>query len=433
MATLEEVLATKEAVKFSSAKLSAELTIKTLIGSIGNLSEESPPPRQFRRLEAKFLAELKLFETASKNLKDFVLKSNPALGADEQFVSELRRVEEFINSQMIVIDKYNDIIKEKALEPVIAVQPVVPQVVLEDLCKKLADGQLAIGESLVQHGKNTNAPRPVQPFFTPKGVAADYQDFRYFLSKFEFFVRNVQSPKEKLQWLQSSCRGQAYNCIKAFSLEDQNYDLAMASLKTDYLDLQRVKQALLSKIVNYSFDRSDRTLRKVVSELRILKNDLEELKSVFGVDTTVGSGEPLLQVIIFNRLPGPLKTEIMQLTNTTFPSLSQIFEYSLEAVDKINARRDSPPPSKPKKENGKVVAIDQVSESPASQVGTKRKTRRRVTKPKVNKDPPNLESSKNPVVKDAIVDLSKAPPPKKKILLAIFVLVSILLGCAPNS
>ena len=201
MATLDEVLATKEAVKFSSAKQSAELTIKTLIGSIGNLSEESPPPRQFRRLETKFLAELKLFETASKNLKDFVIKSNPTLSTEAEFVAEIKRVEEFISLQMNVIDKYNDIINEKALEPVIAVQPVVPQVVLEDLCKKLADGQLAIGESLVQHGKNTSAPRPVQPFFTPKGVPADFQDFRCFLSKFEFFVRNIQSPKEKLQWL----------------------------------------------------------------------------------------------------------------------------------------------------------------------------------------------------------------------------------------
>ena len=98
-----------------------------------------------------------------------------------------------------------------------AVQSVVPQVVLEDLCKQLADGQLKIGESMVQHGKNTSAPRPTQPFFTPKGVPADYQEFRSFLAKFEFFVRHIDSPKEKLQWLQSVCRGLAYNCIKSFS------------------------------------------------------------------------------------------------------------------------------------------------------------------------------------------------------------------------
>ena len=165
MATLEEVLATKEAVKFSSAKLSAELTIKTLIGSIGNLSEESPPPRQFRRLETKFLAELKLFETASKNLKDFVIKSNPALGADEQFVSELKRVEEFIISQMVVIDKYNDIIQVNQLEPVVAAPPVVPQAALEELCKQLADGQIRISESLVIHSRNTGSPPSCSAFF----------------------------------------------------------------------------------------------------------------------------------------------------------------------------------------------------------------------------------------------------------------------------
>ena len=105
MATLEVVLASKEAVKFSSAKLSAELTLKTLIGSISNLSEESPPPRQFRRLETKFLAELKLYETANRNLKDFVIKSNLTLGVEEEFEAELKRVEEFIILQMNVIDK----------------------------------------------------------------------------------------------------------------------------------------------------------------------------------------------------------------------------------------------------------------------------------------------------------------------------------------
>ena len=91
-----------------------------------------------------------------------------------------------------------------------------------------------------------------------------------------------------------------------------------------------MKQALLSKIINCSFDRSDKTLRKVHSELRVLKNDLDELKSVFGIDTTEGSGEPLLQVIIFNRLPGSLKSELMQLTGVVYPTLKDIFERSLE-------------------------------------------------------------------------------------------------------
>ena len=132
-----------------------------------------------------------------------------------------------------------------------------------------------------------------------------------------------------------------------------------------------MKQALLNKITNCSFDKSDRTLRKVLTELRVLHNDIEELKSVFNIDATEGSGEQLLQVIIFSRLPGSLKNELMQITGVVYPTLKDIFERSLEAVEKINARKDTPSPSIPKKKD-EIVSIDSISATANAKSGPKK-------------------------------------------------------------
>ena len=170
----------------------------------------------------------------------------------------------------------------------------------------------------------------------PKQSDEDYLNFKSFLSKFDFFVKSVEDDAEKLQWLQASLKGTAYETVKGYSLEAANFALARAALIKDFQNLPRVKAALLEKISNVQFDRSDQSLRKVLAQLTALKNNMEELKVVFEIDIFENSAEQVMRHVVFSRLPGQLKNELMHLTDTMFPSLEQIFNRSVEAVDRIH-------------------------------------------------------------------------------------------------
>ena len=71
-----------------------------------------------------------------------------------------------------------------------------------------------------------------------------------------------------------------------------------------------MKSALLDAILNCSYDYHDKTFKKVLFQLQILRHKISELNSSFQVDLMRGSAEVFVGHILFSRLPGPLKNEI---------------------------------------------------------------------------------------------------------------------------
>ena len=74
-------------------------------------------------------------------------------------------------------------------------------------------------------------PRPTQPSFAPKGEHGDYLEFKAFSQKFSYFTKDVKDDKDKLQWLLSSVKNDAYESIKGFSIDSDNFQVAWAKLE----------------------------------------------------------------------------------------------------------------------------------------------------------------------------------------------------------
>ena len=109
--------------------------------------------------------------------------------------------------------------------------------------------------------KAATGPKPIQPFFHPKGDMSDYLAYKSFIKKFEYFVINVEQLVDKLWWLLSSVKGDAYELIKNLSLEATNYQVALDKLNKTYLNDDKIKQSIVSTIYNYKNPSPDKKLQ----------------------------------------------------------------------------------------------------------------------------------------------------------------------------
>ena len=57
------------------------------------------------------------------------------------------------------------------------------------------------------------APKMIQPKFTPSGTIQDYRLFREWLNNFELFIRDICDHRDKLQWLRISVKNKAFDLL----------------------------------------------------------------------------------------------------------------------------------------------------------------------------------------------------------------------------
>ena len=326
--TFEEVMEHKDAAKVVQHRQNTLLTMGQMISQINKLDRSNLRLVQFRRLETKYRLEEDIFDKANKMFTAYILKAAPAMQGDSEFQNafqaELAKVNSTIDSFEVVIEDVNKLIEDQDLNPKVDV-PIVTGDHFSQLVK-----QLGVNKTMSQ------APKPAQPFFTPKGTIDDYLFYQSFMTKFDIFTMNCVDKKSKLYWLQLSVKGWAFESIKSFTLSNENYDLAIKVLERSYLNKPLIKEGLLDKIAEIKFDSNDKSMLKTLSGLTILRNYLSELKSTFQIDCFAGSGGEVIRHIVFKRLPSNLKNELMNLCKKTFPTLAEIFENSNEAVLRLN-------------------------------------------------------------------------------------------------
>ena len=229
MASFKDLLEAKESAKILQPKVTAELTMGSLILSISNIDKGLVNPRQFRRLEAKFRAEEIDYDKARKGFIGYITKTDPSMSSDQGFRDELTRMSVLLEEWESVLDDYNQIIIEQNLEPGVA-EAKFSGDHFEALVKQLGLNTQSITEVMKANKSHSRAPKPIQPTFAPKGGLSDYLEFKSFLAKFVIFTAGCQQSTDKLYWLQSSCKGQAYETIKTYSLSEGNYELALEAL-----------------------------------------------------------------------------------------------------------------------------------------------------------------------------------------------------------
>ena len=156
----------------------------------------------------------------------------------------------------------------------------------------------------------------------------DRHDFKSFLEQFENLIGSKSSLTDsaKLQYLKSYLRGNAYKVIQHLSNSNENYDIALMLLQEEFLDEQRIIHEILDKLINTSrFNNAD--LEKLglwLSETRARLYELKSLKVDFL--TNESSGCVLMSHIITSKLPPIFLRELIQKSDSNYPTLDYIFE-----------------------------------------------------------------------------------------------------------
>ena len=249
MSGFNAILSSSDATKHRMARGKALVAVESLVNSVVALDKDTINPRVFKQTEETFDSRNAVFLKAHDQLMSYILQKNPDLTEDKDYIAFQQELDEKLLSWSEIFADINDAI-EKKLEPAERVQEPQHGDVLDKLIEQLAANQKQLTTAITDSSKKKNAPRPQQPIFSPKHSDEDYLNFKSFLSKFDFFVKSVEDDAEKLQWLQASLKGTAYETVKGYSLEAANFALARAALIKDFQNLPRVKAALLEKISN---------------------------------------------------------------------------------------------------------------------------------------------------------------------------------------
>ena len=94
-------------------------------------------------------------------------------------------------------------------------------------------------------------------------------------------------------------KGDTYEQIKNLTLEEDNYNVAIAKLKKIYLDDQKIIQSIVSAIYKYQNPSPDKSYSNIAKGLTVLENHITELKSVHKYDCYEGAANLIVSHIIF--------------------------------------------------------------------------------------------------------------------------------------
>ena len=366
----------------------AVMNLHSSISNIGQLDKTEPKLRQFLALEKEAELQLEAVKKENTLLIQLMMSQIDTVSSDAAFTADQTSIRSASLNAINAIGEYRTLLEYKGLVQTLAQQQqaVAPSAEMTDLLRQLLKTQSVltdIGKSQADSTKRqveaiaaSKGPKPLQPLFTPKGEAQDYLEFRQFSQKFTYFTKDIQDKKDKLQWLLTSVKAEAYESIKGLSLESDNFDVAWSKLEKKYLDKERIQKAIFSEIYKYKNSNPGKNYSNVLKGITHLENHIHELLNVHKLDCHKGAADKQISFIVLENLPGPVHNEVVTLAQTTYPTLKQIFEFIEPATEKVNtiSRNCSGYPGSKDSSEVSVGAISNKS-------GKGRKKRRR--KPKV--------------------------------------------------
>ena len=323
----------------------ALFAMKERVHKINDLSSDSPNPRIFGKVEQEANEELSTLKGANRNLVSLLLNSNRDIKSDSAFQVDQKNVRSEEFKCMNAIDNYIQLFADKNITYPVDSKPNSDPSDLDTITKVLksqSETTVKVVDKMLKefsHKDNSAAPRPSQPFFTSKQTEADFAAFKEFLKKFEHFTSKCISKTAKLEWLQSSVKGEAYLLIGNLTLEDDNYDIAVKSLKDKYLDPDTVKHTLLQSILNFNCEAGAR-YAKLDSAVVALLNNLNELKTVHSLDIGEELCKELLRELVFYKLPAEVGLGLVDACGTNYPSFTDIVAKLQQVIKKLNLGKD---------------------------------------------------------------------------------------------
>ena len=333
----------------------AYLNLAGVINNIEQLDRENLKTRQFLYLEKEAETLLETLKKENTLLIQAMMTQMSNVSSDSAFTADQESFRSTTFKAVSAMDSYRSLLEAANLVPSLAQQQQVAAHSSEmtELLKQLLKTQNAlteIGKKQTEVAKMqvdaitaSKGPKPVQPIFSPKGNTSDYLEFRSFSSKFQYFTKDITDDKDKLQWLLSSVRHEAYESLKGLTLEASNFEVAWSKLEKKYLDNEYILRAIFSDIYLYKNTNPGKNYQNILKGITKLENHIAELLNVHKLDCHEGASDKLIAFIVFENLPGQLRNELINITKSTFPSLRQIFDNIKVAVDKVNISNGNTP------------------------------------------------------------------------------------------
>ena len=238
MATFSDLIQSGKIKAAYLKKQTAVADIDRNVQLVKDLDEDSPSVRVFTRIDNSASESLQKLKDALCDLDLLLYEVNPEIKSDEEYIADQKQVRESQFCLFQAIDGYSDILNGAGIKYPPKAIPAKAPADLSEVLQALVRCQNASTASnsaqqveaakqhketidtLSKHG--TQGPKAAQPVFHPKNNDSDYQMFSEFIQKFDNFVLKCKDDV-KLQWLQSSVRGDALLLIKHLSATDPNY------------------------------------------------------------------------------------------------------------------------------------------------------------------------------------------------------------------
>ena len=333
-------------------------SVDDCVQSICELDKVTPNARTFSRYETRALEVIKTLNLTLDELNKLLFKAEPNIDTDVDYVSIKKYNRDQITVLYNVMDEYISVLHDKGIpypsEIKHGAQPDLASIVStlvksqkEDITSLVKSQEQTVSDIVsgvtksqsenIELLSKTSSPKHVQPIFTSEQNNSDYSNFRDFLDKFLFYTKRCASNSERLEWLKSSIKGEAYNLIRHLSLVEDNYDIALKRLKDKYLDSEIVKHTLVQSILNFKCESGAR-YTKAQASLTTLSNVLEELKSVHNLPIGEELCKAILREAIFYKLPSDIRVGLIDACNTNYPSIENILDNVDQVIKRLNIK-----------------------------------------------------------------------------------------------
>ena len=206
------------------------------------------------------------------------------------------------------------------------------------------DGSLA--ELAVQMRLNETKPPPLQ-CGNFSGREKDKLAFNCFINQFNAVIGDKKnlSNASKLAYLVGYLRDYALSIVKHLAINDDNYPVAIKLLEKEFLNKQLLIDETLKTILkatpDYSNDPDYISVKVYLNEIRVYVHELAAQGLNFLEDQSAGLA--MISHIVFNKLPLPIKSELIHMLGKVYPNLNEIFDKCPEAISILNSTRSVRP------------------------------------------------------------------------------------------
>ena len=248
--------------------------------------------------------------------------------ASDVYEEELADQTGYVMKLNMELEQYNDLLKEDSGS---VSDPISSKDIL-DLAAQL---------------KANEGKLPPLECGTFNGKEKDKFAFNTFLNQFNIVIgdKKNMSNSTKLAYLIGYLRDYALSVVKHLSITDDNYDVAIAMLKKEFLDqafiIDETYKNILKASPSFGNDPDFSSVKTYLNEIRAYIYELKAQGINLVEDNSAGLS--LISHIIFNKLPLAVKGEFIHKLGKSYPTLNDLFDNYHEVLTILSKTRSVRP------------------------------------------------------------------------------------------